>query len=295
MSGKTIVISLVALACAILAGTAAAQDQCYRHNVAYVSATMNVRQSNSINSQLLRKAVAGESFTVSSSAQGGTYCWLNISDGWMARTGRVSASPPGGTTPPVEQTTQPSNIDNCCFVNRQCQTDQEWVDGYWAYQRNECPVGAPTTETSPQPVSSTPADVNNCCFAGWQCHTDEEWVRGFWAYQNNQCAAGPPPSRSVRVGNIVIEGSESFQTWIKAGLDLLKRTAPQWYDYVQGATRKLIERAAGTYAFVDVAAAAHHTAWDANVVYPSELNIYTIAHEMIHEACHIYQYQQGRP
>jgi hypothetical protein len=95
------------------------------------------------------------------------------------------------------------------------------------------------------------------------------------------------------VGNIVIEGSESFQTWVKAGLDLLKRTAPQWYDYVQGATRKLIERAAGTYAFVDVAAAAHHTAWDANVVYPSELNIYTIAHEMIHEACHIYQYRRG--
>ena len=97
------------------------------------------------------------------------------------------------------------------------------------------------------------------------------------------------------MGNIVIEGSESFQIWVKAGLDLLRRKAPQWYDYVQGATRKLIERAAGTYAFVDVAAAAHHTAWDANVIYPSDLNIYTIAHEMIHEACHIYQYQQGRP
>lgn len=41
-----------------------------------------------------------------------------------------------------------AEIDNCCFVNRQCRTDQEWVDGYWAYQRNECPgtliAGAPT-------------------------------------------------------------------------------------------------------------------------------------------------------
>ena len=25
-------------------------------------------------------------------------------------------------------------IDNCCFVDRPCQSDQEWVAGYWAYQ-----------------------------------------------------------------------------------------------------------------------------------------------------------------
>ena len=23
-----------------------------------------------------------------------------------------------------------SDIDNCCFVDRQCHSDQEWVDGY---------------------------------------------------------------------------------------------------------------------------------------------------------------------
>ena len=44
------------------------------------------------------------------------------------------------TTPTQPQTA--SNIDNCCFVDRQCSTDQEWRDGYWAFQENEC--AAPT-------------------------------------------------------------------------------------------------------------------------------------------------------
>lgn len=29
-----------------------------------------------------------------------------------------------------------SGIDNCCQVNRSCSTDQEWLDGYWAYQND---------------------------------------------------------------------------------------------------------------------------------------------------------------
>ena len=295
MVRKTLVLGLFIALIAMLAGYAAAQGSCYRYQVAYVSAPMNIRQAHSTGSQIVRKAAAGESLTISSSTQGKTYCWLNVSDGWMAWTTRVSASAPAAATAPsVDQPTQPPSIDNCCFVNRQCHTNQEWVSGYWAFQRNECPVSGQTPQqTVTQPESSTPAGVDNCCFIGWQCRTDGEFVRGYWAYKSNQCAAGPPPSRSDRAGNIKIEGSESFQIWVKAGLDLLKRRAPQWYDYVQGATRKLKERPAESGAFVDVAAATHHTAWDANIIYPSDLNIFTIAHEMVHEACHIYQYRRG--
>ena len=294
MKRTTLSACFIALVLTIAAGPAAAQDGCYHYRIALVSDTMNIRQSHSAGSPVVRRAVAGESFAVSSSTQGVTYCWLNIPAGWLAWTVRVSGSQPAVTTASSgTQTTQPSNIDNCCFVNRQCQSDQEWVNGYWAYQRNECPVSSPTTQQiSAQPISSTPADVDNCCFTGWHCNTDDEWARGYWAYQNNQCAAGPPPSTSARDGNIGIEGSETFQIWVKAGLDLLKRTAPQWYDFVQGATRLLKERPAGTYVLIHVESGIHETAWDAND-YPNDLNIYTIAHEMIHEACHFYQYRRG--
>lgn len=46
-----------------------------------------------------------------------------------------------------------ANTDNCCFVDRQCSSDQEWPDGYQAFRNNQCPAprasGAPA---SPQPA-----------------------------------------------------------------------------------------------------------------------------------------------
>ena len=77
-----------------------------------------------------------------------------------------------------------SDIDNCCFVDRQCRTDQEWVDGYWAFQNNQCHAPA-----SSQPAGGGPAQIDNCCFVDRQCSTDQEWVDGYWAFQNNQCGA----------------------------------------------------------------------------------------------------------
>lgn len=296
MKRKSLALSIIVAAFALMAGNAAGQGSCYNYQVAYVSATMNIRQSHNINTVIVRKAAAGESFAISSSTQGQTYCWLDIAEGWMAWTSRVGSAPAdGATSQPADQSTQPSDIDNCCFVNRHCQSEQDWVDGYWAHQRNECPASDQTPQqTVSQPVSTTPVTVNNCCFVDRQCTTDQNWVDGYWAYQNGLCGGGQVNPWTIREGNIVIEGSETFQIWVKAGLDLLRRTAPQWYDYVQGATRRVKERPAGTYVLIHVESGTHETAWDANA-YPNDLNIYTIAHEMIHEACHFYQYMEGRP
>lgn len=56
----------------------------------------------------------------------------------------------------------PANIDNCCFVNRQCSSDQEWHDGYWAYQRNECPAGA----VQPSPVRAACYNADSASVSG---------------------------------------------------------------------------------------------------------------------------------
>ena len=85
-----------------------------------------------------------------------------------------------------------SDIDNCCFVDRQCQSDQDWVNGYWAFQKNQCHAPA-----SSQPTGVS-AQIDNCCFIDRQCTTDQEWTDGYHAYQNNQCAvpagSGAPTS-----------------------------------------------------------------------------------------------------
>ena len=58
-----------------------------------------------------------------------------------------------------------TTIDNCCFVDRQCATDQEWTDGYWAFQNGQCGESVQTqTQTSSQPVSVDTGQTDNCCF-----------------------------------------------------------------------------------------------------------------------------------
>ena len=81
-----------------------------------------------------------------------------------------------------------AQIDNCCFVDRQCSSDQEWTNGYWAFQNGQCAAPAP----SGQPANSS-APVDNCCGFDRQCSTDAEWLSGWHAYQNNQCAAPAQP------------------------------------------------------------------------------------------------------
>ncbi len=83
-----------------------------------------------------------------------------------------------------------SQIDNCCFVDRQCVSDQEWINGYWAFQNGQCAAPVQTqTQTSTQPVAGTPANVDNCCYVDRQCYSDQDWIDGYYAYQYNQCTA----------------------------------------------------------------------------------------------------------
>ena len=82
------------------------------------------------------------------------------------------------------------DIDNCCFVDRQCNNDQDWINGWHAFENNQCSAPAQSAaQTSSQPVSGAPAQIDNCCFVDRQCHTDQEWAAGYHAFQNNQCAA----------------------------------------------------------------------------------------------------------
>ena len=92
----------------------------------------------------------------------------------------------------LAETQAPTNIDNCCFVDRQCATNQEWVAGYQAFQRNECPVSQPVAPVS-APVSAPAGQpVDNCCFVNRQCATEQEWVAGYQAFQRNECPVSQP-------------------------------------------------------------------------------------------------------
>ncbi len=92
-----------------------------------------------------------------------------------------------------------AQINNCCGVDRQCDTDEQWISGYWAFQNNQCVAPSQqqgqSTSSQSQPQSEPSEDIDNCCFVDRQCMTDEQWVNGYNAFQNNQCAA---PSQQQR-------------------------------------------------------------------------------------------------
>ena len=81
---------------------------CFPSDTAYVIEAMNIREEASATSEKLGVAPAG-TYDVEESIQGDTYCWIKISEGWIAQTARMSGTTP--TAEPASRTTsQPTHV-----------------------------------------------------------------------------------------------------------------------------------------------------------------------------------------
>ena len=273
MKAKLIVILI-----ALLLMSSATSAQSYSIRVTF---NTNLRASASLQANIIETAPAGTALNV----VGSVNRWLQIDRNgtvwmadWVSYT-RVEAEQTALTQ------TQPSNIDNCCFVDRQCTTDQEWTDGYWAFQNGQCTASIQDqTTTATQPASGEPSQVNNCCFTGWNCATDDDWVTGFHAYQTNQC----------KHPGIAIEGSPGFVLQMHNALDMLKDRSRNWYDYViRGLDR--IRQAPPEVIGVHVAGRDFEldygderppgVSYDSHTTHDAAM--------LVHEACHVHRYEAG--
>ena len=253
---------LIVFSLTLLSGLASAQGYVIR-----ISANTNLRAAASLQASIVETAPAGATLTVIGSYNR----WLRINhngeDVWMAdwvRHERVEEMQETTQT----QTQTKTNIDNCCFVDRLCMSDAEWVSGCWAFQNGQC--GAPVqteTQTSTQSTSTGSSQVDNCCFVDRQCATDQEWTDGYWAFQNNQCGAPVQTqtqpvisdagqgdnccflgwqcnsdedwsagfyafqSNQCKHPGISLEGSPGFVLQMEQALDMLQARVPHWYDY----------------------------------------------------------------
>ena len=262
------------IATVMICGAAVAQG--YHIQVAH---NTNLRESYSLSAGIVETAPAGTTLLVT-----GQYGeWLKINhngEAWMAnwvRHTRVAA--------PATTASQPTNIDNCCFVDRQCSSDQEWTDGYWAFQNGQC--AAPVQTQSPAPAQSSssgsaPANVDNCCFIGWACATDDDWQAGYHAYQSNQCNSP----------GVSIEGSAGFVRQMENGFAILRDRAPRWYTYALGGLNK-VWQAPPEVIGIDVGAASFAVDYgDQPPPNARDHDVWT-ASMFVHEACHVYRYRAG--
>ena len=264
----------------VLFGMASAQEYSIRANRG-----LNLRAEPALNAPIADTVLSGSILQV----VGEFNRWLKIDRGgrqvWLAdwvNYSRIDNVEPTGS----QQLTAP--IDNCCFVDRQCQSDQEWIAGYWAYQNQQCVAPGQTQPTTPaQPVGSAPATVDNCCFVDRQCQSDAQWEAGYWAYQRNQCAApgGTAASESSRPR---IEGAEVFISKFTATLDLLQQDAPPWYDYINRYVDLIREAPDSDPTCVSSVAftrfeSARNVYFEACLVGRDRV---TLAVALVHEACH---------
>ncbi len=101
---------------------------------------------------------------------------------------------------------------NCCAAGWDCPHDQNWLNGYLAYQKDEC---------------GGPPQIGSCCYAGWNCTFDFDWIMGRWAYDDNDRQCTAPLQETV--DGVVIEGSSDFINSIKRAFDLIEDRSPEWY------------------------------------------------------------------
>ena len=266
--------SLLLMFCSV----AAAQDFSIR-----ISKNTNLRSIASLQGRIVETAKAGATLHVIGS-QGKWFKISHSSGGvWMANwVSYTRVESPAPATAPV------ANIDNCCFVDRQCHTEQDWSDGYWAFQNKQCAAPVQSGQPAQQPASSAPASqspagVDNCCYLGWQCNTEEEWNRGFHAYQHNQCYSP----------GISIQGSQTFVDMMQRVLQLLRSGARQWYDYVlNSGLRRIQMNQPGVTGFAPDD--FHYGQGFADSDIDGPFYYIAIAGVLAHESCHAHQFKEGR-
>ena len=177
----------------LFAGILVAQSVDYHIRV---DAATNLRESYSVNSAVHEKVPAGTILRVVYEGTQGN--WLKVERNgvrvWMARWlshSRVDAPVTQPAAGSAEQPAPPQNVDNCCYVDRQCTSEADWVSGWQAYQAGHCGAPSQPASSSPQSTQSSAGPIDNCCSVNRNCTTELEWRAGWHAYQANQCGAAP--------------------------------------------------------------------------------------------------------
>lgn len=270
-------ILAVLMAVFVQGSVALAQDYSIRTN-----ARVNLRDSYSLEGDIVETVPAGAILQVV-----GTFNrWLRINRNgnelWLADWVNFTRVDNGGQ---IQARSNASQIDNCCFVDRQCNSDEQWTSGYRAFQNNQCPAPSQTRQQNSLQSTGTGASrIDNCCFLGWQCNSDEEWARGHVAFQTNHC--------DVPAG-FIIEGPANFLARVKETLRLLETRAPQWYAYALNGLDKIRLVDEPGVSSIRARTRTWRVAPDRFFNRTGEGGVISLASSMVHEACHVHRYEAG--
>jgi hypothetical protein len=108
-------------------------------------------------------------------------------------------------------------------------------------------------------------------------------------------ATAPAPTATAIPTSVEVRGTADFVTWTQRALDLVKRSAPEWYDQVVRSIRVITSVPAGSGIFVQTKTfqVGNETAHAPGFNEAQQLIWY--AGTIVHDSCHSRLYQEGKP
>ena len=255
-------------------------EKCYMSSKVYVTGTMNIRSGPTVSNRKVGTAQAGQSFSVSRSQRSDDYCWLKISKGWIAKTARVRMTASAMDTVSTSSTAPVTGASGGrCYPSST------------AYITGSVNVREQATANS-KVVQSVRAGqalrVQSSAQGDTYC-----WVKtlhGWIAKTGRVSSTKPPvytPSTTNRAGLPQITGDAPFVSKVIAAYNYLRDRAPTWFNYAVSKTRTVVI----TY---DSASFAYVNRKHVEVSHEHTDPLILLASVLVHEACHMHQWDAGR-
>ena len=288
-------LALCGFIASLLAGNASAQsdNSCFPHETLYTTEPIEMKSSDSRFSatrgmtkvfQVYRVLEAKKDAWFSSS------CWVRISGGWMLRRPTGSVIRPGQ---PAQQSTSTSTTTSSnttsSTVSSGCYT------GSKAYI-----TGSMNIRSGPSTSNGKVGSANSgesFTVSSSQRGGDYCWLRiskGWIAKTPRVRSTKPPaysPSSTNTAGLPRIEGSNSFRTKAIRAWNYLRDKSSKWFSYAISANFSVIREGAGTGVWVNSRRMEVNNSGRYGRRFEDPVALSSV---FIHEACHIYQWNQGR-
>lgn len=287
-----ILLTICGIITSILSGNTSAQstqDSCYPHSTGYNNINTLIWAYPGYAEEKLGYLPIHSSFSVNESSEDASgNCWLRIDQGWIrdlhVLADKNAKPPPSSPTLNVERNTE---TEEEIGISTRCYTASKlYVTGSMNIR------SGPSTGNSK--VGSAGAGESFTVSSSLQ-KDDYCWLRiskGWIAKTPRVRSTKPPtysPSSTNTVGLPRIQGGASFRAKVITAWNYLRDKSPKWFNYAISANFSVIQESWRTV----VDTVSRRLEIERNVHgYRSQTS--ALSSILIHEACHVYQWNQGR-
>lgn len=294
--GLIVLLTICGVIFSVLSGTSSAQsssgsdDSCFPHKTLYTTQTVETRKDDTYLARWVGETASRKMYTVYETRQAALFgsCWIRISEGWLLRRANSSVIRPGtaSSTSSTRSATSTTTSSGCYASKTAYITGN--MNIRQAANVNSTKVGLATS--GQQFAVSRSWQKEDYCWLkinkGWIAKTGRVKPAKPTTVRTATTATTRSTSRTSCANMPSIHADSSGR--IKRAMDYLCINGASWYDYVIAKTSTIKANLGiqGGRAYVKRRHVEINDSW-----YPNTMELASV---IVHEACHIYQWEQGR-